>query len=239
MLLLKRLIRNLLDCFFPVQCLGGCKTYDTWLCHQCVKNVLANPPDSECPYCRISNSGFQTCPACRTKTSLAGLIVLANYDQQTVQDSVKTLKYKYVSEVGVRLGQLLAQKIRGLKPHLSERPIIMPVPLHYKRKNERGFNQSEIIARSMAQELDYSVRCDILVRSVYTTPQAGLEKTDRLRNLNNAFKIKESGLVLSQQNVILIDDVATTTSTLNECAKVLKASGAREIWGAVIARSHN
>jgi len=113
--------------------------------------------------------------------------------------------------------------------------IIIPVPLHSSRFRERGFNQAELIARKLAKGLNLPAHSNIIKRVKLTQAQAGLTKTQRLANLNNAFKVK-NGLPVEDKNVLLIDDVFTTGSTINECAKALLNAGAKSIEALVLAR---
>lgn len=235
--ILKKSWLFLLDLLFPIRCLA-CGRFDEWLCSDC-QAVLQKPPEPQCPHCRRLQSSNQTCPNCLGVSALSGLFVLADYQKQLVERLIHSLKYQYLAEIGALLGQLLAQsfqKSEAVKPADQSRPIVTVVPLHWRRQNERGFNQSELIARVFAETLDWPLRTDILVRTVHTSAQAKLSRAVRLENLCHVFRIR-NGVVLSGQTVIIIDDVATTTATLETCAQALKKSGARAIWGAVIARS--
>ncbi len=112
--------------------------------------------------------------------------------------------------------------------------LIMPVPLHSKRRRWRGFNQAEIIAKEVADHFKLDFNSDKLVRIKHKKPQAKLGERDRKSNIIDCFYWDGSGL--ANRNVILIDDVVTTGSTLNECARVLKDNGAGEVWGLVVAK---
>jgi ComF family protein len=98
----------------------------------------------------------------------------------------------------------------------------------------RGFNQAELLARFTAKQLNYPV-LPLLKRLRHTTPQALLKETARRANLKDAFVLAESSSPLPE-TVILVDDVASTGSTLEECAQVLKKSGVKNVWGLVVAR---
>lgn len=111
--------------------------------------------------------------------------------------------------------------------------VILPVPLHRRRYLERGFNQAEIIARAWSKHLSLPMLKNVLVRSRPTLTQVGLGRAERQKNLVGAFKLKQP---IESPGVILIDDVFTTGSTLQECARVLKEGGAKEVWGVTIAR---
>lgn len=115
--------------------------------------------------------------------------------------------------------------------------IIVPVPLHKSRLWQRRYNQAAIIALSLAKETQKICLVDALERVRATAPQKGLTKKDRYKNVLNAFRVyPESAENLKGKNILLIDDVFTSGATLNECARVLKKSGANRVNILTIAR---
>ncbi|MFA6553648.1 MAG: hypothetical protein WCT27_04435 [Patescibacteria group bacterium] len=112
--------------------------------------------------------------------------------------------------------------------------ILVPVPLHPRRLRNRGFNQSKLIANELGELLGAKVE-DLLVRTRYTESQMSLARHERLQNVIGAFKMKND-FEKMPENVIIIDDVATTLATLHECASVLKSHGAKTVRGFVVAR---
>ena len=114
--------------------------------------------------------------------------------------------------------------------------LMMPVPLHPKRLRERGFNQSLLLARHMANELGTELEFLTLRRVRDTKPQTGLHRDERRKNVRRAFELADRDVVKGR-SIILVDDVATTGSTLNECARVLKRSGSGEVFCLVLART--
>lgn len=235
---LHRLWRFCLDCLFPIRCLGGCGRYDNWLCPGC-QDMIGARPGSECPACRRPRSTNATCPECAETTALAGLFVRADYQRPLVQTCVHSLKYQFIEKLGDYIGWEIARTVNVEQISVTaarQKPIVIPVPLHWQRRNERGFNQAELIARAFGRALDWPVKTDILVRTHYTAAQAKLSRAGRLSNLIAAFR-PAPGVVLSGQTVIIIDDVATTTATLEACAQTLRQAGAGVVWGAVFARS--
>ncbi|MFC1502203.1 ComF family protein [bacterium] len=118
---------------------------------------------------------------------------------------------------------------------IDKESILIPVPLHKLRYRERGFNQSEIICRSIGSTVSIPVETDILVRTRNTFTQTKLEAEERIRNVNEAFRVRDPNSVQSR-TVILVDDVVTTGSTMNSCAKCLKNAGAEKVIGLALAR---
>lgn len=109
----------------------------------------------------------------------------------------------------------------------------VPVPLHKKRQSERGFNQASVIAKALGKALQVEVY-DILKREIYTTSQAQLSKRERYSNVKGVFSIRKNRLPVGVP--VLVDDVATTLSTLQECSLVLKKSGYTRVGAIAIAR---
>jgi ComF family protein len=113
--------------------------------------------------------------------------------------------------------------------------VIVPVPLHAARRRERGFNQAEFLARSLAGRMSVPVSA-ALERIRFTTTQTAFDRAKRMQNLHNAFRLRPRRDV-QDLRVLLVDDVLTTGSTLSECARVLKESGASSVYAATAARA--
>lgn len=111
---------------------------------------------------------------------------------------------------------------------LKKYDIIIPVPLHLKKKLERGYNQTELIAKRLSKDLQINVNINLLKKVIDTKKQSTLTKKERRRNVENAFKI-ENHKNIAGKKVILFDDIYTTGSTVNECSRVLKNAGAKEV----------
>ena len=113
--------------------------------------------------------------------------------------------------------------------------IIIPVPIHKKRKNERGYNQSSLIAKELAVNLEIIYRENVLYKRINNTKQSTLSKKQRIKNVNNVYGIKNLQYI-KEKNIILFDDIFTTGSTVNECAKLLKKNGANKILVLTLAK---
>ncbi|MEK7616164.1 MAG: phosphoribosyltransferase family protein [Patescibacteria group bacterium] len=154
---------------------------------------------------------------------------------------VKALKYRFVQVVASDIGAIMATyfeqraSLIGLDP---KNLTISSVPLHPRRLRWRGFNQAKLIANAIGKELGLSVRHDLLKRTVYKSPQADIEdRVERIKNAENIFAVGPLVAVRPlTRTVLLVDDVATTASTLNNAARVLKDAGAKNVIGFVFAR---
>jgi ComF family protein len=147
-----------------------------------------------------------------------------------LRDLLHLFKYARVQPLERPLGDLLARALP-----LDERfDAVVPVPLHWRRGWERGFNQSELLARAVSRRCGAPLR-DVLSRRRYTRPQAGLTNTARRENVAAAFRVKGRRR-LDGKAVLLIDDVMTTGSTATACARALKRAGAKRVALLTVAR---
>ncbi|MBN2123035.1 MAG: ComF family protein [Deltaproteobacteria bacterium] len=150
-------------------------------------------------------------------------------------DMIQQYKYNGKSHLAAIFGPLLASFAANWLKDLTS-PLVIPVPLHPKRLRERGFNQSLLLARPVKDALSADLDVFCLRRTRPTRPQTGLKSHQRRRNLRGAFGVVKKKAVKGR-NVILVDDVSTTGTTLNECARVLKRAGADQVFGLVLAKT--
>ncbi|GAX62065.1 amidophosphoribosyltransferase [Candidatus Scalindua japonica] len=129
------------------------------------------------------------------------------------------------------LVNLLHQEVIG------EIDLIVPVPLHWKKKQERGFNQSELMAKEISKKLSIPISINNLHRVKNTLSQTQLSRSQRQKNVKDAFKIKNPEIFI-KKNVLLVDDVLTTGITASECAKSLKNTGTSKVFLIALARSN-
>jgi ComF family protein len=147
---------------------------------------------------------------------------------------IKSFKFRGEYFVGPELLRI-AIKEGWLDWELGKTHTIVPVPLHRKRERQRGYNQALILARILAKHYDFPCSTKILKRQRHTLQQATLSASQRWKNVRGAFTADPEHL--SGQNVLLVDDVMTTGATANECARLLKRNGAKEIKVFTLARS--
>ena len=117
---------------------------------------------------------------------------------------------------------------------LPDFDIVIPVPMYRRKKHKRGYNQAELVAIKLADYLEVPVHIDNLVKIRKTRPQSSLKREGRLHNIEGSFQVKDPALV-SGKNILLVDDVVTTGTTLNTCAKILYENGASWIFASAIA----
>ena len=113
--------------------------------------------------------------------------------------------------------------------------IIIPVPIHKKRKHRRGYNQTELVAKEISHQLKIKMGKDVLIKNINTKAQSELSKKERNDNIKGAFKVQNLQKIIGKK-ILLIDDIYTTGSTANECRKILKLAGAKNIGILTIAK---
>lgn len=229
----------ILDLFFPKRCVG-CKKLDTYFCKECISNILQT--DLVCPKCEKLAVGGQVHPICRRRFGLDGLWSLGIY-QGSLREAIKQLKYGKVRGLTETLVDILVEYWAKYQPFVLDQIkkdrgagwTAIPVPLHWWRANSRGFNQSSLIGQTLSKKLGLAY-CDGLKRIRYTKSQVKLKGQQRKQNIFNAFAISSNIPISQYPNILLLDDVWTTGSTLRECAYVLKRNGAKKVWALTLAR---
>lgn len=163
---------------------------------------------------------------------------LAYAENPEIQAAIKQFKYRYTQDLADHFGEILMTKISQLRAFAKKKIIFIPIPLHRKRLWERGFNQAELIAENIAGRMAGQGQVySLLRRNRYTSQQAKLGKRDRQYNLEGAFELSGDLSLLEGRVCFLVDDVCTTGSTLDECARILKQKGLKKVYGLVIARA--
>ncbi len=239
----------ILDFLFPkycVNCNREISQTDSWVCLSCAQKIV--PVVSQvCPACgRLTENG-RYCPKCSKDKSLIGVMAAAYFDEGPIREMIHNFKYNGVLELGDRLAEMMVDslnnELRSMnhgenKIHNSlfmlHDSILTFVPMHWQRKAKRGYNQAEVLARIIGQKLNIEV-CELLTKPKKTKRQAELSGNSRRKNLQGTF-ILNADCCVKNREIIIVDDVVTTGSTLNECAAVLKKAGAKKIWGLVISR---
>lgn len=183
---------------------------------------------------RGSASGVaRTCGRCLAETPhFDTTITLADY-VSPVDGMVMALKFTARLDLAQFFGQLLARR-SALMPPPARDSVVMPVPLAFERMRQRGFNQSQHIARAFASAAGHRLIVDRLLRVRHTAPQQTLALNERRRNIRGAFAVEGD---LSGQSVVVVDDVMTTGSTLDEAARALKRAGASNVHNLIVART--
>lgn len=146
---------------------------------------------------------------------------------------INQLKYHYRIELAPLLGNLLAAQWQPIESAYldndNEKPIVVSIPLHIKKWQQRGFNQAHLIAKIFATNLRYQYVPELLIRRKATSSQVGKTGEERRKNLTQAFEINTTKYCDIAKHVILVDDVVTTGTTANEVCKLLRNAGVQKI----------
>ncbi len=224
---------GLADLLLPNRCLG-CGQGGEPLCAACAAN-LPTQTGFTCVGCSGPSYVGEPCHRCQPTSALSGLWVAGAYDHPVVAAAVRQLKYGGVRTLAQPLASLAVRFLRAhvavAHPQLLQFDAVVAVPLHRRRQLERGFNQAELIADAVAKELGLPTAHPCLQRVRYRRPQVELKAAQRRSNLTDAYRA-----AAAPSRVLLLDDVASTGSTLQAAAAALKAAGAQQVWGLVVAR---
>lgn len=215
---MKLAINTLVNLFFPVYCLACGKTGE-WFCQSCVSKLHFSTESLA-----VKNNRHAT----------DGIWVVMAPGQTSVEKLIKYFKYSGVKDIGEILG---SQAGDFLKAKFKELPqlrfdAVTSVPTSKRRFKWRGYNQSEILGQVVATKIGLEY-IDGLQRVKYIRPQVGLNSKNRVNNVKNNFAVALEFEPINK-NILIIDDVVTTGSTINECAAVLKKRGANLVWGVAI-----
>ena len=153
----------------------------------------------------------------------------------SIMEAIHQFKYAGRSHLAKSLGSLMTSFAREWMDKANS-TLMMPVPLHPVRLRERGFNQSLVLARYAAPLLGAELDFLSLRRIRYTRPQTGLKISERKKNVHRAFEVVDK-MAVKGRTILLVDDVTTTGNTLNECARILKRAGSKEVFCLTLART--
>lgn len=221
-----------LNLLFPKTC-AACGSWQGYLCPNCLEKIKAIA-EPICPHCLLKSYQGFTHPRCLKPWGLMGLTSALAY-QGITERLIWRYKYAFVTVLTPILGELLIS-LADFSPLSSKSWLLIPVPLHRRKYNWRGFNQAELLGRYLAAYLHWPFLPDGLIRHRQTKSQINLGKIERLENVRGAFKVKYPHFI-KNQSICLIDDVWTSGSTMRESAKVLKRAGAASVWGLTLARA--
>lgn len=193
--------------------------------------------NSLCKKCELKLKKYEIAEiinySCNSKYNFDYAIFLFRYES-IVRETIIKYKFNEQSYLYKTFAEIILNNYK-ICSFLKKYDIIIPVPLYIDKFNKRGYNQTELIARVLARELRIKIDTKILKKVKNTAVQSTLKGKERVKNIKDAFEVTENQ-ILKGKKVILFDDIYTTGSTANECARVLKKAGTETILVLTLAR---
>ncbi len=241
---LKDLWKTVIDILYPPHCIGcGVSLHndtDPYLCGDCKRGItyIRDPRCARCgvglgPYGQVSEGG---CIHCRSLRLRFDGVFSAVIFQGAVKELIHHYKYQNKEFLISPLMDVLLKAMQDCTPFPQRPHWLIPVPLHWRKKMQRGFNQSELLAQHLSRHLGVDVLSNSLYRIKNTQSQISLSATQREENVKGAFHVKRPAKVKGK-TIILVDDVLTTGLTASECARALKSAGAEKVYVLSVARA--
>ena len=239
-----RQLQSLLDLVYPRSCEicgGPCGAADGYLCWNCRSDIRYHEPTNFCSRCGRPFPGTApanqfVCTACREHPPRFLAARSAAHFTGVVHDAVIHFKYHRALWLVPVFADLLEACVRTHYARVRF-DALCPVPLHPLRFRERGFNQSELLANALSRRLGVPCLAHALVRSRYTETQTRLKADQRRQNVAALFNSNPAHRdILRDRSILLVDDVMTTGSTVNDATRALLEAGAAEVRVATIAR---
>lgn len=229
-----------LDFLFPKYCVN-CRKVGEYICANCF-SFISFDVSMICLVCNRGSIDGLTHPRCKSRYVIDGAFCAVAY-KGIVKKLIYNFKYKpYLSDLRNVLTDLFYESliqnelfIKTIEQFNNGAIIFVPIPLHARRLRERGYNHAKLLADGLSAKLNLPV-LELLQRTRATKSQFGLKLKDRKENLQNAFIISPNTPITQHPNVLLVDDILTTGSTLLEAVRILKRNGAKKVWGLTLAR---
>ena len=235
---------------------------DKWICKKCFDKIEIRK-EQICPACEEPSENGETHYKCRKEISLDGLWLATEFNYKTTKEAIYKFKFNFIKDIHFPLSEIIIKSIlkadefgnfhdlilanfsqesgeeeiyTDKNKNKKTETIIVPVPLHKRRYNWRGFNQAFLLSENIAAKFNLPVCENAIIRKRNTKPQTKIKlMEERKKNIKGAFSCPNNNLI-KNKNIIIVDDVCTTSATLNECAIELKKAGAKNVWGLVITR---
>lgn len=223
------LTRLILDLIFPPRCVG-CGRRGDWICLAC-RVGLPRLPSDHCTVCARPGVGQGICPECAHDPPDFDRLICAFLFEGTIRQAIHHLKYRRARHLAEPLARMLLEEVGPI----DVPDLVVPIPLHPARLAWRGYNQSALLSEVVGRAIGARVGDGYLRRIRDTPAQVSLSGPQRWLNVRGAFEATPE--LLRGRSVLLLDDVATTGSTLRAASLTLKRAGATRVDAIVLARA--
>lgn len=203
-------------------------------CNECKQKLICEF-ENFCPKCGLpvgKETNSVDCKTCRGRTIHYDQLLFVNEYKTYIGELIVNFKYRKDTLLAHFFGCWIYEKIKTQYTNID---VIVPVPMYWLKKIKRGYNQAEMLGLELSHHLNIPMKTNILKRSKSGENQAGQSRTIRYKGVKELYFVNRK---YNFKNILLIDDVVTTGSTLSECAKVLKESGCEKVFCATIAGVH-
>jgi ComF family protein len=229
------LFGQLLDLIFPPRCAICKKKGQKMICDDCLSKVTYIKP----PICRVCGKprdkyfAGDRCEDCSREVmpfTIARSVVL--YDG-VIKEAIHKFKFEGKKTLSSFLGRFLVEHLKLGEIPVKKIDVVIPLPLSRNRERQRGYNQTELLAKEISAQYPIKMDSRSLIKSKDVAPQFELSRVNRLLNIKGAFSCSP----LTGKNVLLIDDIYTTGATVREASRALKAAGAGDVYVLTLARA--
>lgn len=237
---------KVLEVFFPTPkiCpLCGKKQEKLQICPECFQlKTKIRKEEGQCNRCGTFARHGVYCPTCYSwpKGYIKNTAPFPYRNE--FEELVRNFKFNYNGYLAESAAMAIFNEICSNKALIIDtaEALIIPVPMSSKRKRQKGYNQAEVLAIQLAKIMDLEIEVNILQRPKDTPHQVGLNRKERRKNLSQAFAIpRDKVKKIENRPILLVDDVITTSTTLQECAKILLTRGAKKVFSVTIAAGKN
>ena len=228
--IIQQVVSTATDSLFPARC-AHCNRDGKLLCDPCLMGATRLTSDGSCRMCALPTHGTTLCGRCSSDPPPVSSLIASFAFDGAIRSAVHSLKYE-----GLRaISPILSEEMGSRWGDRRKTPdVIVPIPLHRSRSRSRGYNQAELLAGPVAARLEVPMSTDLLRRVVDSPSQAGAkDEAERARHVRGIFS---ADAAVKDQHILLIDDVATTGSTINSAASTLLDAGAWGVSALVLAR---
>ena len=225
------IVIDIIGLFYPSRCPICDKPtgYGKALIHKACREKLSYITGTKCMKCgkHVDSAEIEYCYDCSKANHIYDRGRSLYSHNAEIKKSIYNFKYNNKREYAKAYGEELSDNLKSdiLSWNVD---VIIPVPLHKSKLRLRGYNQAELIARELGKNLNISVDSNILRRNKRTKPQKELNDSGRKKNVKNAFIVE--GNIVKYKKIILVDDIYTTGSTIDGCARALKENGAENVY---------